>query len=263
MQLKRTLPLILAVFLLASCGTPRQISYFPDLQSGIPEEIRTASVIRVKPEDKISIVVKSKDPLLSDLFNLPIVTRQIGLSSTFNTQQLSGYTVDGQGCIDFPILGKVHIADMSREEIAACIKQELITKNLVKDPVVTVEFLNHSISVLGEVTKPGRYNIDRDRFTLLDALGMAGDLTIYGRRENILVLREENGKQIPYRVNLCAGSDLFASPAYHLQQNDVVYVEPNNVRARQSTVNGNNVRSSSFWLSLTSLLTTIVVLIVK
>ena len=92
---------------------------------------------------------------------------------------------------------------------------------------------------------------------------MAGDLTIYGKRENILVLREDSGKQIPYVVNLCAGLELLSSPAYYLQQNDVVYVEPNSMRARQSTVNGNNVRSSSFWLSLASLLTTVAILIVK
>lgn len=146
---------------------------------------------------------------------------------------------------------------------ALCIKEELISKNLVKDPVVTVEFMNLTVSVLGEVANPGRFNIDKDRLTLLDALSMAGDLTVYGKRENVLVQREENGKKTLYRVNLNSGYDLYASPVYYLQQNDIVYVEPNSVRARQSTVNGNNVRSTSFWLSLASLLTTITVLIVK
>ena len=167
------------------------------------------------------------------------------------------------GNIDFPVLGHIHVAGMTREEIALCIKEELISKNLVKDPVVTVEFMNLTVSVLGEVANPGRFNIDKDRLTLLDALSMAGDLTVYGKRENVLVQREENGKKTLYRVNLNSGYDLYASPVYYLQQNDIVYVEPNSVRARQSTVNGNNVRSTSFWLSLASLLTTITVLIVK
>ena len=123
--------------------------------------------------------------------------------------------------------------------------------------------MNLAISVLGEVGKPGRYNIDRDKITLLDAISMAGDLTIYGKRDNVYVMRNEGGKQTSYQVNLLSAQDVYSSPAYYLQQNDVIYVEPNSVRARQSTVNGNNVRSTSFWISLASLLTTITVLFVK
>ena len=133
----------------------------------------------------------------------------------------------------------------------------------MKDPVVTVEFMNLTIAVMGEVNKPGRFNIDRDKITLLEALSMAGDLSIYGKREKVLVLREENGKQRVYGINLCSADHLYSSPAYYLQQNDVVYVEPNTTRARQSTVNGNNVISTSFWLSIASLLATVTVLFVK
>lgn len=152
---------------------------------------------------------------------------------------------------------------MKRVEIASYIKDELVSKNLVKDPVVTVEFMNLCFSVMGEVNAPGRFNIDRDRLTILDALSMAGDLTIYGNREKVLVLRQEGNTQRVYGVNLTSGEHIYTSPAYHLQQNDVVYVEPNSTKARQSTVNGNNVRSTSFWISLASLLTSIAVLIVK
>ena len=176
---------------------------------------------------------------------------------------MSGYTINKDGNIDFPVLGHIHVAGMTREEIASYIKEELVSKNLVKDPVVTVEFMNLTVSVLGEVATPGRFNIDKDRLTLLDALSMAGDLTVYGKRENVLVQREENGKKTLYQVNLNSGYDLYASPVYYLQQNDIVYVEPNSMKARQATVNGNNVRSASFWMSLASLLTTITVLIVK
>ena len=155
------------------------------------------------------------------------------------------------------------MAGKKREEIASLIKHELVSKNLVKDPVVTVEFLNLYISVMGEVNNPGRFSIDRDRLTVLDALSMAGDLTIYGNRSKVMVLRQEGDVQRVYGINLTSGEHVYTSPAYYLQQNDVVYVEPNNMKARQSTVNGNNVRSTSFWISLASLLTSMGVLIFK
>lgn len=260
-----------AVWGLVACSTPARITYFQDLRPGESEQqVVAATEIKVRPGDKLSIIVNSRDPQLTQLFNLPYVTQQIGRGSTSTSsssnatsQGVSGYTVDEEGRIDFPVLGKIEIAGKNREEIAAFIKEELLAKNLVKDPVVTVEYMNLCISVLGEVASPGRYSIDRDKVTLLDAISMAGDLTIYGKREKVLVLREENGVQRVYGVNLCSAEHLYTSPVYYLRQNDVVYVEPNNVRARQATVNGNNVRSTSFWISLASLLTTIAVLVFK
>ena len=263
MRITNILRVSVAAALLSSCATPK-IAYFQDIQPGTAEEVSNATEIRVRPEDKISILVNSKDPLLTDLFNLPIISRQIGTTTgTSNSQGISGYTVNKEGDIDFPVLGHIHVSGMTREEIAAHIKHELISQDLVKDPVVTVEFMNLTVSVLGEVVHPGRFSIDKDRLTLLDAISMAGDLTVYGKRDNVLVQRDENGKKVLYKVNLNSGHDLYASPVYYLQQNDIVYVEPNSVRARQATVNGNNVRSASFWMSLASLLTTITVLIVK
>ncbi len=254
---------LLTAAMLSSCAAPK-MAYFQDVPTGTAEQVVNTSDIRVRPEDKISILVNSKDPLLMELFNLPIVSRQIGTSSgSSNSQGISGYTVNNDGNIDFPVLGEVYVAGMTREEIASHIKDELISRNLVKDPVVTVEFMNLTVSVLGEVAKPGRFSIDKDRLSLLDAIGMAGDLTVYGKRDNVLVQREENGKKVLYRVNLNSGYDLYSSPVYYLQQNDIVFVEPNSTKARQSTVNGNNIRSTSFWISLASLLTTITVLIVK
>lgn len=253
-----------------SCSAPSHVTYFQDLRPGESEQkIIAATEIKVRPGDKLSIVVNSRDPQLTQLFNLPYVGQQIGQGAitantiSSNSQGISGYTVDEKGQIDFPVLGKLEIAGKNREEIAAFIKGELLAKDLVKDPVVTVEYMNLCISVLGEVAKPGRYSIDRDKVTLLDAISMAGDLTIYGKREKVLVLREENGVQRVYGVNLCSAEYLYTSPVYYLRQNDVVYVEPNNVRARQATVNGNNVRSTSFWISLASLLTTVAVLVFK
>lgn len=259
---------VMGAGLLSSCSTSKNVVYFQDLKPGESEiTLPEVQAMTIQPEDKISIIVNSRDPQLTDLFNLPYVSRQLGQSlktdgvSTGTSQGVSGYTVDAEGNIDFPVLGKVHVAGLKREEIAEQLKNELITKNLVKDPVVTVEFMNLCVSVLGEVNNPGRFAIDRDRMTVLDALSMAGDLTIYGNRYKVMVLRQEGDTQRVYGINLTSGEHIYSSPAYYLQQNDVVYVEPNEVRSRQSTVNGNNVRSTSFWISLASLLTSIGILI--
>lgn len=260
--------LLAVVAALSSCGSSKQVVYFQDLKPGETEiKLPEMKAITVRPEDKISIIVNSRDPQLTDLFNLPYVSRQLGQSlrtngiTVSNNQGVSAYTVDTDGEIDFPVLGKMYVAGMKREEIAEYIKNELIKENLVNDPVVTVEFANLCISVLGEVNNPGRFSIDRDKLTVLDALSMAGDLTIYGNRSKVMVLRQEGDVQRVYGLNLTSGNHVYTSPAFYLQQNDVVYVEPNAVKARQSTVNGNNVRSTSFWISLASLLTSIGILI--
>lgn len=265
MNFCKNLFLAASLILLGACSTSKEITYFQDLRPGESELTLTTPVeIKIQPKDKLSILVNSQDPRLTNLFNLPIFTQQIGQeSNTGSSRGVSGYTVDTKGCIDFPVLGKIFIAGMTREEVAAHIKSELQSHDLIKDPVVIVEYMNLSIAVMGEVANPGRYNIDKDHLTILDALSQAGDLTIYGKREKVLVLRNEEGKQRVYGVNLCSAEHLYTSPVYYLQQNDVVYVEPNDTKARQSTVNGNNVRSTSFWISLASLLTSIAVLIVK
>lgn len=266
MRIKSVILYAAAAVIITGCSTPRNISYLQDVEFGVPAKVLEVKEIKVQPEDKLSIVINSKDPLLADMFNLPIISHRVGYtqaSSLSQSQQVSVYSVDKKGEIDFPVLGKVRVEGKSREEIAAFIKEKLVDEKLVNDPVVTVEFANLYISVLGEVNKPGRYNIDRDKVSLLDAIGMAGDLTIFGQREKVIVLREEDGKQVPYKVDLTSGYSLYSSPVFYLQQKDVVYVEPNDTRARQATVNGNNVRSTSFWISLASLLTSIAVLVFK
>ena len=250
-----------------SCSTPKEISYFQDLQPGVTELAITDPVeIKVRPKDKLSILVNAQDPKLTNMFNLPIVSQQIGQESTGSSgtiRGVSGYTVDSFGDINFPILGKVKVGGMTREQIAEYLTGQLKEQELIKDPVVMVEFTNLGVSVLGEVNNPGRIKIERDNMTILDAISEAGDLTIYGKREKVLVLRQENGRQRVYGVNLCSAEHIYSSPVYYLQQNDVVYVIPNNTKSRQSTVNGNTVRSTSFWISLASLITSIAVLIVK
>lgn len=267
MKFIKILSLTLMVLAAVSCSTPKEISYFQDLQPGVTELAITDPVeIKVRPKDKLSILVNAQDPKLTNMFNLPIVSQQIGQESTGSSgtsRGVSGYTVDSFGDINFPVLGKIRVEGMTREQIADYLTKQLKEQELIKDPVVTVEFMNLGVSVLGEVNKPGRISINRDNMTILDALSEAGDLTIFGKREKVLVLRQEDGKQRVYGVNLCSADHIYTSPVYYLQQNDVVYVIPNNTKSRQSTVNGNTVRSTSFWISLASLITSIAVLIAK
>ena len=267
MKFCKILSLTLMVLAAVSCSTPKEISYFQDLQPGVTELTITDPVeIKVRPKDKLSILINAQDQKLTNMFNLPIVSQQIGQESTGSSgtsRGVSGYTVDTDGYINFPVLGKIKVEGMTREQIAEYLTGQLKEQELIKDPVVTVEFMNLGVSVLGEVNRPGRISINRDNLTILDALSEAGDLTIFGKREKVLVLRQENGKQRVYCINLCAADQLYTSPVYYLQQNDVVYVEPNDTKSRQSTVNGNTVRSTSFWISLASLITSIAVLIVK
>lgn len=256
--------------ILMSCATQRQIVYFQDVENGTVERIERADDIRLRPSDQIAIVVNSKDQQLAEMFNLPLVTYRVGNANTAvggtrpsYSQQSMAYTVRDDGSIDFPILGRVEVEGLTREEVAAKIKGMLVEGGLLKDAVVTVEYMNLSVSVLGEVSKPGRINIDKERISIVDAISMAGDLTIYGCRDRVMVLRLEEDGQHTYMVDLRNNAELCESPVYYLQQGDVVYVAPNKMRSRQSTVNGNNVLSASFWLSLTSLLATITALFIR
>lgn len=260
----------------ASCSTPKNITYFQDVTDNMTVENAARRDIKVEPDDKLSIIVNSKDPALANLFNLGVYSNRLGQVSPTsgtgtvlmdyslpNSEGISTYTVTPEGNIDFPVLGKLHVAGMTRSELAGYIKGELMGRDLVKDPTVTVEFINTGISVLGDVNRPGRFDINRDNLTIVEAIALAGDLTILGKRDNVLVMREENGKTNTYRVDLTDAKSLMSSPAYYLKQDDVIYVEPNNMKKRSTTVNGNNVLNASFWISVASLLSSVAVLIFK
>jgi polysaccharide export outer membrane protein len=204
--------------------------------------------------------VNSQDEKLSQLFNLSYGGQYMN-SSTHKNEL--GYTVDTDGNIYFPVIGRIHVDGMTREGVAEYIMKELKQRELIKNPVVIVEYLNLNVNVLGEVTRPGRINIDRDNPTILDAISQAGDLTLQGRRDNIMVLREENGVHHVYSVDITNGRQLYNSPVYHMKQNDIIYVEPNKSKTSTSTTNGGTLRSASFWVSLTSLLTSMVAIIVN
>ena len=272
-KLLKTSPLFLFALLLmlSSCDMSKRITYFQDIQEQQTTYVneQPSPEIRLRPEDKISIIVNTKVPELTALFNLPYVTRTLGSNTDVTNSAASygssGYIIKADGSIDFPVLGAVQAAGKTRDELAVHIKSELINRNLVNDPVVTVEFINLRFAVMGEVRSPGSYLITRDHITLLDALSMAGDLTIDGKRDNVLVLRPNaSGKLTAYNVDMRSFDDVQHSPAYYIHQNDYIYVEPNRKRANQSTVNANTVQSATFWISvvsfLASLATTISVL---
>lgn len=255
----------LVCLLFASCATNKKISYFQDAINADSARIALPSPeIRLRTEDKLSIVVNCRDPELSALFNLPYSSRVIGAHSTNNIAGttnvgVSCYAIDPNGNIDFPELGTIHIAGMTRTEVASYIKQELVNRNLVTDPVVTVEYSNLHFSVFGEVRNPGQFNIVRDKVTLLDAISTAGDLTINGKRTNVMVLRTDSiGNVLTYKVNMTSLDSVVNSPVYYLCQNDQIYVEPTKKRARESTANGNVFASPSFWLSTASVITTLI-----
>lgn len=264
MKQRITFILFAAVLLFSACGTPKNIVYFQDLTDGQIQKLASYKGITLKHGDMISIVVNTKSAELSNLLNMPVSSQIIGAPQQVSLNQgqgTSGYTIDSEGNIEFPLIGKIHLGGMTREEVAATIKQQLEQKNVAVNPVVTVEFLNMSFSVLGEVTKPGKYEITKDKTTILEAIGTAEDMTIYGMRDSVVVFREEDGRHETYVLNMLKGSQVIESPAYYLQQNDVVYVKPNNYRKRQSSQNGNQLQSTSFWISLASLLTTAAVLL--
>lgn len=261
---KNVICFILLVMTLASCNTSEKILYFQDIVVNRPEVIEATRDITLQPMDQISILVSSKDPELAALFNLTFAQYRAGNGSSINNYggEMSGYTIDELGEIDFPILGKLHVSGMTKSEVAAMVKKRLMDESLVNDPVVTVEFMNLYFSVLGEVSRAGKYSITKDQITILEAIAMAGDLTIYGKRDGIFVIREENGERVTHWVDI-RSKDIFKSPVYFLKQNDVIYVQPNTVRAGQSTINENNVKSVGLWISIASFLTSLGVLLFK
>ena len=257
---------------LVSCATPTNIAYFQDAEALNGMWLQAEQQFRLRPEDKINIVVSSSNPLLEQQFTLTTssrvsntlggsVTPQTTAGRYSNQSQLIAYTVDEQGTIEFPILGKISVAGKTRKEVATYIQERLISRKLVSDPIVTVEYVNLGVNVLGEVNKAGHIDITKDHFTVADAIAYAGDLTINGNRENVMVRRQVDGENQIYYIDLTRMQSMLESPAYYPQQNDLIYVSPNDKRMRESQSYGNTFNNPSVWISIVSLLTTIAALI--
>lgn len=207
--------------------------------------VQEVQPIRFEKGDQIKIVVHSRDGEVAKVFNI------LDNSGQGNGAH-SNYVIDENGYIDMPALGRIKVAGLTREETTNEIKYRLLELKMLKDPIVTIDYNGLGYSALGEVRSPGRKLITRDHLTLLEAIAEAGDLTIDGRRDNILVLRTIDGKQIPYRVNLLDTHSLYSSPVYYVQQNDVIYVEPTEKKASTSTATGSSILTPGFWMSTVS-----------
>ena len=209
-----------------SCISSKKMIYLQGVDSltNPAQVIQQDYELRIKPDDQLYIMVSSKEPeLLTPFANTQILGSSTSGGGT-NIQETTGVQVDKNGKIDVPILGEIQVAGLTRLQLADEIKKRLEEGQYIKDPTVSVRM---KISVMGEVGSPGVHEMAGDRITLLEALSMAGDLTPTAKRTNILVLREEEGKRHTYTVDLTSGRDVLESPCYYLQQNDVVYVEPN------------------------------------
>lgn len=247
------LTLLVVALAIVGCKAPADIAYFQDVQESQAAKVQQVREMRCKPMDRLTILVKSKDYELASLFNLMSQTQSFtGGGNGGGSRYSLAYTVDSEGFIDMPVLGKVKVAGLSRAEIASYVKGLIIGSGQLLDPTVTVEWVNMQYSVLGEVRNPGTFSIDRDRLTLVEAISQAGDLQITGCRQNIRVIRQENGEERHYFVDLTDTKSLYESPAYYLQQDDIVYVEPNAKRKRESRPNGNTFNTASFWIGITS-----------
>ena len=243
--------------MVTSCNTIKDIAYLQDIPTDSPITLQVPQDIRWEPGDQLSISIHGRDPKVVEIYNMPTVATSTGGSTKAN------YTVNANGQIDMIQFGLIHVAGLTRSELANQIKYKLVSSGVVRDPVVVVDFATMSYSVLGEVASPGRKPIDRDHITIMDALAQAGDLTIQGKRKNVLVLRNENGKQTAYRIDLTNSESVYSSPVYNLKQNDIIYVEPTAKKANESANNANTFRTPAFWMSLVTFTITLLALFKK
>jgi len=249
--------MVIAYF--TSCVTPTNITYLQDAAYYTKYKNLMPYEVYIHKDDLLSIMVNSKATEAAMPYNLPMSNYYVG-GDTYGQQRLLGYLVDMDGFIDFPILGKIHVDGLTRNELRDLLKTQLIEGGHLIDPIITINILNFKISVQGEVNRPGSFQISGERITLLEALSMAGDLTIYGRRDAVAVIRETKGERFILFHNL-SSTEIFNSPCYYLQQNDIVYVEPNKRRIQQSTINQNN--NVTVWLSTVSVFFTAITFIVS
>lgn len=246
------------LLLLIGCSSQKEIAYFNGLNSNSADSINKKFYkiheARICPGDMLSITVTGLDPLAVAPFNLPLVSYATpGSEQLYSAPTLQSYLVDINGNINFPVIGTIKVAGLSKSQAIKYINEQL--SPYLKNAIVTIQFMNYKVTVLGEVFRPGQYAISNERITILDALGLAGDMTIYGKRNNVLITRENNGKLEFVRLNLNS-DEIFKSPYFYLQQNDVIYVEPNSVKS----IGSQNI---SLYLSAVSTLVTTVAVILS
>ncbi len=222
-------------FAVTSCVNTREVTYFNDVKDTSLVSSTIISETVIQKNDILNISVSSLNAEASSIYNTPN-------NATGNTNNLTGYLVDGGGNIQFPVLGRIKAESLTKEQLKINITKTLLDKKLLVDPIVSIRFQNFRVTILGEVARPTVVSVPSEKISLLEALGFAGDLTIYAKRNNVLLIREENGKKIIRRINLNS-SELFTSPYYNLKSNDIVYVEPNKAKVA-------SVSRSQQWLPI-------------
>jgi polysaccharide export outer membrane protein len=256
LSLKKTIP-FLFVFLIFSCKPREEMVYYQNIDALVPTEKANSYEIKIQPDDLLMIIVSADDPETAIPFNLSTIS--VLAAGSVNSSQgqstLQSYLVDAYGTIDFPIIGKLTVGGLSRTEVMQLLEGKIA--KYIKNPIINLRLMNFKFSVQGEVVLPGTYTVPSERITLIEAISMAKDLTIYGKRDNILVIREVNGVKSYNRVDITK-ADFINSPFYYLAQNDVVYVEPNKTRINGAAVGAN----TGVIISITSLLITVITLII-
>lgn len=224
--------------LFTSCNTSKKIVYFENVKDTVFYTSHGEINFTIKPNDILSITISSANEEASMAFNPHLKNSIRSTTASGTTSELGGYLVNSEGTISLPFLGKLKVAGLSKEQLKDNITNMILSKKLLVDPLVEIRYLNYEVTVLGEVARPTVIPVLNEKISLLKAIGLAGDMTIYGLRENVLLVREEGGKKITRHINLNS-SNFFESPYYYLQPNDVVYVAPNKVRMIQATTNPN------------------------
>jgi len=214
------------VLVSASCVNTKKAVYFSDQKNGSFNAPAIPKLI-IQNNDLLNISVSSLNPEASAIFNQP--NNANSTVNTTTTTSATGYLVDGEGNIQFPFLGSVKAAGLTKDELKDKLTKDLVDKKLLVDPIITIRFLNFKVTVLGEVAHPTVVTVPSERISLLEALGLAGDLTIYAKRDNVLIIRDEDGKKVTHRLDLNS-TEVFNSPYYYLKSNDVVYVEPSKAK---------------------------------
>ena len=246
--------LFLNVF--SSCVSNKKIAY---LQNDEIKQTEISNIYKTvfKPDDLLQITITSDDFEAARIFNLPAVVTSTLTNSVVGQPTQLPYLVDSKGEIDFPVIGKIKIGGLTREEAITLLKNK-ISPQYLKHPNVNIRITNFKINIFGDVRKPGTYTIPNERVTIWDAISLAGDLNVSGRRDNVLVVREEGNQKKEYRVDL-RSKDIYSSPIFYLQQNDNIYIEHNYAKIQSASSNSN----TSLFISITGLLITIVSLLTR
>lgn len=264
MKLKHLITAAAGIMILSACGSGRHIPYMKDADNISQYDLeKTAKIYEAKimPKDVLTISVNTTIPEAAAPFNLGS-TAGSGITSAtggaIQGAELQTYVVDNQGFIEYPVIGRLKVLGLTRVQLQDLIKNKIHPGYITEVPVINVRFKNYKISVLGEVARPGSYTLMNEQCTIFDALAMAGDLTIYGKRENVLLIREDaTGKKSISRINLQSASLLTNLDLYYLQQNDVLYIEPNKTKAKASGIGASETITISIISTLVSVATLI------